>query len=40
MFFYSANMVQIPLQNSGKKVVFLGMEPPLGTNGSESTLVT
>ena len=35
-------MVQISLQNSGGKVVFLGgsMEPPLGTNGSKSTLVT
>ena len=34
-------MVQISLQNSGGKVVFLegSMEPPLGTNGSESTLV-
>ena len=32
-------MVQISLQNSGGKVVFL-MEPPLGTNGSKSTLVT
>ena len=30
------------MQNSNGKVVFLGgsMEPPLGTNGSESTLVT
>ena len=36
-------MVQISLQNSGGKVVFLGgsMEPPhLGTNGSKSALVT
>ena len=36
-------MVQISLQNSGGKVVFSGggsMEPPLGTNGSKSTLVT
>ena len=35
-------MVQISLQNSGGKVVFLGgsMEPPLGTNGSKSTMVT
>ena len=36
-------MVQISLQKSGGKVVFLrggSMEPPLGTNGSESTLVT
>ena len=35
-------MVQISLQKSGGKVVFLGgsMEPPLGTNGSKSTLVT
>ena len=37
-------MVQIAMQNSGGKVVFSGggvsMEPPLGTNGSKSTLVT
>ena len=36
-------MVQISLQKSGGKVVFSGgfMEPPpLGTNGSKSTLVT
>ena len=35
-------MVQISLQNSGGKVVFSGgsMEPPLGTNGRGSTLVT
>ena len=35
-------MVQISLQNSGGKVVFLGgsMEPPLDTNGSNGTLVT
>ena len=36
-------MVQISLQNSGGKVVFLregSMEPPLGTNGSKNTLVT
>ena len=35
-------MVQISLQNSGGKVVFLGgsMEPPLGTNENGSTLVT
>ena len=35
-------MVQISLQNSGGKVVVLGgsIEPPLGTNRSESTLVT
>ena len=36
-------MVQIPLQNSGGKMVFLGGfhgTPPLGTNGSKSTLVT
>ena len=35
-------MVQIPVQNSGGKMVFSGgsMEPPLGTNGSKSTLVT
>ena len=35
-------MVQISLQNSGGKVVFSwgSMEPPLGSNGSKSTLVT
>ena len=35
-------MVQISLQNSGGKMFFLGgsMEPPLDTNGSESTIVT
>ena len=36
-------MVQISLQNSGGKVVFLRGVPwnhPLGTNGSKSTLVT
>ena len=36
-----AYMVQISLQNSGGKMIFLGegsMEPPLGTNGSKSTL--
>ena len=36
-------MVQISLQNSGGKVVFYGgvpRNPPLGTNGSKSTLVT
>ena len=37
-------MVQISLQNSGGKVVFSGggvpWNPPLGTNGSKSTLVT
>ena len=35
-------MVQISLQNSGGKVIFLGgsMETSLGTNGSKSTLVT
>ena len=35
-------MVQISLQNSGGKMVFSGgfHEPPLGTNGSKSTLVT
>ena len=32
-------MVQISLQTSGGKVIFLA-PPPLGTNGSESTLVT
>ena len=31
-------MVQISLQNSGGKVV--SIEPPLGTNGGKSTLVT
>ena len=31
-------MVQISLQNSDGKVVFLG--PPLGKNGSKSSLVT
>ena len=43
-FIVHTYMVQISLQNSGGKVIFLGgsMEPPppLGTNGSESTLVT
>ena len=36
-------MVQISLQNSAGKVVFYGWvprNPPLGTNGSKSTLVT
>ena len=38
-------MVQISLQNSGGKVVFYAWvprnpPPPLGTNGSKSTLVT
>ena len=36
-------MVQISLQNSGGKVVFyawVSRNPPLGTNGSKSTLVT
>ena len=37
-------MVQISVQNSGGKVVFSGgvpwKPPPLGTNGSKSTLVT
>ena len=36
-------MVQISLQNSGGKVVFYAWvprNPPLGTNGSKSTLVT
>ena len=38
-------MVQISLQNSGGKVVFSGgggvpWNPPLGTNGCKSTLVT
>ena len=41
-FIARSYMVQISLQNSGGKVVFSGgsMEPPLGTNGSKSTLVT
>ena len=36
-------MVQISLQNSGGKMVFLRgvpWKPPFGTNGSKSTLVT
>ena len=35
-------MVQISLQNSGRKVVFLGgsMQPPWASSGSKSTLVT
>ena len=36
-------MVQISLQNSAGKVVFYGWvprNPPLGTNGSKSTMVT
>ena len=42
VFIVHTYMVQISLQNSGGKVVFLGgsMETPLGTNGGESTLVT
>ena len=43
IFIARTYMVQISLQNSGGKVVFLrgdSMEPPLGTNGSKSTLVT
>ena len=42
-FFMSRTyMGQISLQNSGGKVVFSGgsMGPPLGTNGSKTTLVT
>ena len=41
-FIVHTYMVQTSLQNSGGKVVFLegSMEPPLGTNGSKSTLVT
>ena len=36
MVFDSA-YIQIPLQNSGEKVVFLGgWNPPLGTNGRKS----
>ena len=38
-FITSSYMVQISVQNSGGKMVFSGMEPPLGTNGSNSTLV-
>ena len=37
------HMVQISLQNSGGKVVFYAWvprNPPLGTNGGKSTLVT
>ena len=44
MIFYSAYIHGAnSLQNSGGKVVFLGgvpWNPPLGTNGSKSTLVT
>ena len=46
LWFFMARtyMVQISMQNSGGKMVFSGgggsMEPPLGTNGSKSTLVT
>ena len=42
-FIARAYMVQISLQNSDGKVVFSGggsKEPPLGTDGSNSTLVT
>ena len=44
-FIVHTYMVQISLQNSGGKVVFYGWvprnpPPPLGTNGSKSTLVT
>ena len=44
LWFFIAHtyMVQISLQNSGGKKVFIkggSMEPPLGTNGSKSTLV-
>ena len=40
---FIVHMVQISLQNSAGKVVFYGWvprNPPLGTNGSKSTLVT
>ena len=43
LFMTRTYMVQISLQNSGGKVVFSGgvpWNPPLGTNGSKSTLVT
>ena len=40
-FIVHTYMVQISLQNSGVKVVFLGFHgTPLGTNGREITLVT
>ena len=39
-FIARAYMVQISLQNSGRKVVFWGGVHPLGTNGSKSTLIT
>ena len=43
-FIVHTYMVQIPLQNSAGKVVLYGWvprnPPPLGTNGSKSTLVT
>ena len=42
-FIVHTYVVQIPLQNSAGKVVFYGWiprNPPLGTNGSKSTLVT
>ena len=43
IFLVHTYMVQISLQNSAGKVVFYGYvprKPPLGTNGSKSTLVT
>ena len=43
IFIAHTYMVQSSLQNSGGKVVFYGWvprNPPLGTNGSKSTLVT
>ena len=43
-FIVHTYMVQMSLQNSGGKVGFYGWvprnPPPLGTNGSKSTLVT
>ena len=42
-FIVHTYLVQISLQNSAGKVVFYGWvlrNPPLGTNGSKSTLVT
>ena len=42
-FIVNTYMVQISLQNSAGEVVFYGYvprKPPLGTNGSKSTLVT
>ena len=42
IFMARTYMVQISMQNSGGKKVFSGgsMDPPLGTNGSKSALVT